>query len=221
MKLTETRQSDGVAKMVVLPPAQSPGLIDEVNHRIANSLQLLAAMVSIEARRLVDASALAALAMTQRRIGAIAAVHRQLYETREAAIVDLGAYLAELGSELERSCADASAGRHVLLDVDAVTVSSDQAMATGIIVSELIGNAYKYAYEPGRPGDVLVVLRAMPAGGYRLDVSDRGRGMIAGVAAQGSGLGAQLIGMMAARLNARHAWRDAAPGTHFTLHVGE
>jgi two-component sensor histidine kinase len=59
----------------------------------------------------------------------------------------------------------------------------------------------------------------MPFGGYRLDVSDRGRGIVAGAAPQGTGFGARLIEMMATRLNASYAWHDAAPGTLFSLFV--
>ncbi|PNA90840.1 two-component system sensor histidine kinase/response regulator, partial [Pseudomonas sp. MPR-AND1B] len=84
-----------------LPPMPEPSAADEVNHRVANSLQLLAAMVSIEARGIVDPLALAALDMTQRRIGAIAGVHRLLYQVRDARSVDMAAYLGELAGDLE------------------------------------------------------------------------------------------------------------------------
>ncbi|NIJ20673.1 two-component sensor histidine kinase [Sphingomonas naasensis] len=206
------------AAIAVLPAMPQPSVADETNHRVANSLQLLAAMVSVEARRVADPIAVAALDTTMRRILAIGGVHRQLYQSGTAASVDLRAYLGELGAELERGCADA--GRRVHVAADTINASPDAATAIGVIVSELVGNACKYAYAPGMPGDVEVVLRKMPFGGYRLEVSDRGRGMPADRISQGSGLGRQLIAMMAKRLGGRHDWTNTQPGTRFTLHVG-
>lgn len=86
----------------VLPPAAKRTVADESHHRIANNLQLLAAMVSIEARRVADPLALAALTMTQRRIAAIAGVHRHLYQAGDPLAVDLAAYLQSLGEDLQQ-----------------------------------------------------------------------------------------------------------------------
>lgn len=203
--------------IAVLPAEPDPCRADEANHRVANSLQLLAAMVSIEARQVADPAARAALDTTLRRIGAIARIHQLLYRSRDAETVDLGAYLAELGADLEASIADSGAGRRVQVEAAPLPVSPETAMSIGIIVSELVGNACKYAYAPGAPGDVRVTLQATPAGSLRLEVSDRGRGIAPGAAPRGSGLGSRLIAMMATRLGADFAWRDAAPGTRFVL----
>lgn len=205
------------APIAVLPAEPDPCRADEANHRVANSLQLLAAMVSIEARQVADPAARAALDTTLRRIGAIARIHQQLYRARDAETIDLAAYLTELGGDLEASIADAGTGRRVLVDAASVPVSPEAAMSIGIIVSELVGNACKYAYAPGQPGDVRVTLRGSTDGGYRLEVADRGQGIVPGSTPRGTGLGSRLVAMMAARLGADFAWRDAAPGTRFVL----
>jgi two-component sensor histidine kinase len=136
-------------------------------------------------------------------------------------MVDLRAYLEELGEELEQGCADADSGRRVIVRAAPLEVPPEEATSIGILVSELVANACKYAYAPGASGDVVVRLTAMPFGGYRLDVEDRGRGMAADRPAEGTGLGSRLIAMMAARLGGRHGWQDIAPGTRFTLCVGK
>ncbi|MET0308416.1 MAG: sensor histidine kinase [Sphingomonas sp.] len=208
-------------RITILPATPEPSRADEANHRVANSLQLLSAMVSIEARGIADPVALAALNMTQRRIGAIASVHRQLYQARETSAVDLGAYLDDLGRDLEESHASAAAGRRVLVSATPVVTSADDAIAIGIIVSELVSNACKYAYAPDEPGDVRISLRAMPFGGYTLEVEDSGRGMAADGAATGTGLGGRLIATMAARLGASHGYHQAISGTRFVLRVAK
>lgn len=220
MTMAQHFASQSFAPISVLPAMREPSIADESNHRVANSLQLLAAMVSIEARRVADPVARATLDETTRRIAAIAGVHRQLYQARDTARVDLGAYLEDLGDALERSCGDAAGGRRVLVAADPVEVSPEAATAIGVMVSELVGNACKYAYPEGTPGDVRIALIGETAGGATLHVFDRGHGMTPGTEPRGSGLGTQLVAMMAKRLGGAFRWSDAAPGTRFTLYLG-
>ena len=221
MTMAQHFATDMASPITILPPLPDRDSAREAHHRIANSLQLLSAMVSIEARRIADPAAIAALDTTMRRINAIAGVQRMLYLSPDAATVDLGIYLEDLGAQLEQGCADAGAGRHVRVVAQRIEVPAEDATALGVIVSELVGNACKYAYPADTPGDVRVALRALPLGGYVLEVSDRGRGMVADADPQGSGLGSRLIAMMARRLGGHPIWRDAQPGTRFELYVGK
>lgn len=207
-------------RVAILPAAPEPSASHEINHRIANSLQLLSALVAVGARGIEDPVALAVLDMTRRRIGAIASVHRQLYRTDGAAtVVNLAFYLEDLGADLAESCADAAAGRRVIVEAMDISASSEVATSIGIIVSELVGNACKYAYAQGEPGDIHVELDAMPFGGFRLTVWDHGRGFSLDDAPQGTGMGARLVALMAARLGGRQVWHSAQRGTRFELFV--
>ena len=205
--------------VAVLPPVREPNHPDEANHRIANNLQLLSAVISLDARRVTDPEMPDFFAAIQRRIGAIANVHRQLYIAPDKAFVDLGAYLCELAEELDAAAAAIEGGSRIRVEPAAVDVLAEDATAVGIIVSELVGNAFKYAYAQDAPGLVRIVLRARPHGGYWLEVSDRGCGMDRGQLSRGTGVGSQLVAMMAQRLRAAHRWHDNAPGTRFTLCV--
>ncbi|WP_169833102.1 sensor histidine kinase [Sphingomonas panacis] len=193
----------------------------ETNHRLANSLQLLAAMVSMSAREVTDRAAQAALVETHRRIEAIGRLHRHLHARRADHLLDLGAYLDELGRDLEDGYCDVASGRRVIVDAAQVSVSQEDALALGILISELVGNACKYAYEPRMPGDIRIVVRPGPANGYLLMVEDRGVGRRDTVPVAGSGLGSRLIDVMTARLRGRAHWEDARPGTRFLMSVNE
>ncbi len=188
----------------------APSAADEANHRIANQLQLIAALISVEARN-ASPETLLALERTRDRIVAIGAVHRQLY-VNPAAAIDLGAYFEDLGERLTRGCGP---GRQVVVDADAVPVTGEQATMIGILATELVTNACKHAYRPDEPGIVTLSLRRRPHGGYRLVVEDRGRGT--GAATGGTGLGNRLIHAMIAKLDAIARWDDARPGTRFRM----
>jgi two-component sensor histidine kinase len=202
--------------VAVLPPLAGPDMVDEMNHRIANSLQLLCAMVSADARQVGDPVALATLEMAQRRIGAIARVHRQLYQAQGFGRVRLATYLRELGCDLEDSFGHARTDRHILVEAGDVAVSPEDASLLGVLVCELVGNACKYAYASDARGNVHVRLTPAERGGYRLEVEDRGLGRD-GMTVRGTQFGTRLIESIADRLGAVYAWEDARPGTRFVL----
>lgn len=208
----------GDAIVTVLPPIHAS---DEMHHRIANSLQLLSAMVSVDARMVQDPAARATLERAQQRIGAIGRVHRQLYREQHAATIDLHAYLGELAEDLEASFSHGDAHRRVRVDAMPVEIAPDRASLIGMLVCELVSNACKYAYAAGVPGDLRVTLRALAWGGYVLEVEDRGAGGGAmDGQARGTGFGSQLVAMLSRRLGGAHRWEDARPGTRFVLQVG-
>ncbi len=204
--------NQGFEGMTILPALAEPTLVDEANHRIANSLQLLSAMISIEARMLEDRDGVAVLELTRGRIDAIAAVHRLLCEAGDGGTVDLATYLGRLGAELELG-----SGHHILVEAEPVVVAARDATVIGMILSELVTNACKHAYAAGETGEIRVALSARGRG-YLLEISDDGRGLPLG--GRADGLGSRLIGVMARRLGGRWEYQDAGSGTRFALHVG-
>lgn len=197
----------------ILPGAMMPGAADEANHRMANHLQLLAALVAVEARGVSDPRGLAALERTQQRIAAIGGVHRHLYAggTEE---VDLGDYLETLGEQLSRSCGH---HRRVLVDAETVPVTGATASSIGILATELVTNACKHAYAAGEAGEIRVELRRRPGGMCRFTVEDRGHGTRTRTGR--NGLGTRLIDATVAKLGAVARWEDARPGTRFRMDV--
>jgi two-component sensor histidine kinase len=196
-----------------IPTNRMPSASDEVNHRVANQLQLIAALISVEARTVVDAGTLGVLERTRQRIVAVGAVHRQLYVGSRSE-VDLGEYLEDLGEQLSRTCGPQ---RLVGIDADTVPVTADVATAFGILATELITNACKHAYGVDEPGDIFVLLRRRPDGAYRFTVEDRGGG--SRTPGRQAGLGSRLIHATVAKLDATAVWEDAKPGTRFRMDV--
>jgi two-component sensor histidine kinase len=208
-----TMEREMISHEATTPASRMPSASDEVNHRVANQLQLIAALISAEARTVADAATLDVLERTRQRIVAVGAVHRQLYVGSRSE-VDLGEYLEDLAEQLSRTCGPQ---RQVGIDAETVPVTADVATAFGILAAELVTNACKHAYEAEEPGDILVRLRRRPDGAYRFTVEDRGSGN--GTPGRQAGLGSRLIHATVAKLGATSVWEDARPGTRFRMDV--
>jgi len=191
-------------------------MLHEVNHRVANSLQLVSAFVHMQARSVSNEDAKAALADTQRRIAAIAQVHRRLYTADSVNKVDMADYLRALLGELEEAWSTDEAPRTLTLDAEPLTLGTDKAVAVGVIVNELVSNACKYAYPPTAPGEVRVALKAQDDK-FLLRVEDDGRGMPVDGVVKGTGLGSKLVGAMATTLKASIDYETTDRGVRVTL----
>ncbi|WP_340689075.1 sensor histidine kinase [Sphingomonas liriopis] len=200
--------------------ARLEALLGEVNHRVANSLQLVSAMVRLQASALADPVARAALDDTQRRIGAIAQVHRRLYSANDVESVDMRDYLGSLVAELAETLSNDAAPHVLRVVADPIRLATDKAVSLGVIVTELVTNACKYAYPAGTGGEIRVLLAADGTGRFLLAVEDDGCGMPADPAPRGTGLGTKLIRAMAHSLQTSVAYEPCVHGVRATLRAG-
>jgi two-component sensor histidine kinase len=193
-------------------------MLQEVNHRVANSLQLVSAFVHMQSRMLADAESVAKAALddTQRRIAAIAQVHKRLYTSDSVEAVDMGDYLASLVEELGETWSTPKAPRDIRLMAEPLKLATDKAVALGIIVTELVTNACKYAYAADCAGEVRVSLADTGDGSFLLRVEDDGRGIEVG-ATKGTGLGTKLINAMAQTLKAKLEQEPSPQGVRMVL----
>lgn len=197
--------------------ARLEALLGEVNHRVANSLQLVSAMVRLQASALADPTARAALDDTQRRIGAIAQVHRRLYSANDVESVDMRDYLGSLIEELTETLTCDTAPHALRLVAEPIRLPTDKAVSLGVIVTELVTNACKYAYPTGAGGEIRVLLAAEGADVFLLAVEDDGCGMPAEATPKGTGLGTKLIRAMAQSLQSIVEYEPCERGVRATL----
>ena len=188
-------------------------LLKEVNHRVANSLGLVAAMVRMQAAAVSDPHARHALEETQSRISAVAGVHRHLYTSDNIGEVDIGAYLSHLVGELSASLAGNGALRMVKTDLLPVSLPTDKAVTLGVMVGELVTNAFKYAYSPDAGGEIRVKSRKLDDGRLSVCIEDDGVGWDGTGPAQGTGIGSKVLRAMARNLEAEISYKTLNPGT--------
>ncbi|MDP1913633.1 sensor histidine kinase [Brevundimonas sp.] len=195
---------------------RAEAMLREVNHRVGNSLQLVSSFMSLQLRHLVDEGARAALKESQARIEAVAHVHRRLYTSGDMTSVAMDEYLEGLIGELSQSLCPNEGGCSIHLEATPMRVSTDQAVSLGVVVTELVTNAVKYAYEPGKPGQIRVSLVQDPNGRAILTVEDDGPGMGDG-AVKGTGLGGKIISAMASGLRSAVEFDRAHRGVRARL----
>jgi two-component sensor histidine kinase len=196
--------------------AQQAVLMREMNHRVANSLQLISSLIELQARKVGDGTARALLRQAAERVEAVTLVHRRLYTSQDVEFVEMESYLAGLVEELSRATHGREAPSQILLTAAPIRLETDRAVAVGLVVNELVTNALKYAY-PGGTGPVRVSLREDGTGQLELTVEDDGVGFAEDAPARGSGMGSLIVNSMAHTLRAAVVRDRAHGGTKFTL----
>ncbi len=192
-------------------------LLHEVNHRVANSLQLVSAFVHMQGAALADEAAKTALEATQRRIQAIAQVHRRLYTSDDVQSVEMSEYLSALVTELEEAWSTPALPCRLTLTAEPLRLKTDRAVPVGIIVSELVTNACKYAYEPKVVGEIRIALKRDGDSGFSLTVEDDGCGLPSDGKVRGTGVGTKLVKAMAQSLSAKLSYDTSHSGVRAVL----
>lgn len=177
-------------------------LLAEVNHRVANSLALVAALIRMQASSSSDPAVKVALSETQARISAIAGMHRSLYTSDDVRIVEMSRYLSTLVSELVGTLEKSGRSISIATHFDRVNLASDRAVSVGMIVTELLTNAIKYAYPAEDGGEIRVFLERRGDEEAMLIVEDDGIGYDTTAAPTGTGLGTRIVASMAKTIGA-------------------
>ncbi|QQX90443.1 GAF domain-containing protein [Gluconobacter sphaericus] len=185
---------------------QKDFLIQEVNHRVQNSLQMVASFLKLQARSASNEDTTTALTEAQHRISAIGLVHRRLYRDEHFGIVDLGRYLEELMEEL-CSALGGDWQEQLHLSLFPIMISADRAINIGLILTELVINASKYAYD-GKAGPLYVGL-AQTSDRLVLTVSDQGE---CTPQLKGTGFGTRMMNAVVSSLSGTLTYTTLTPG---------
>jgi PAS domain S-box-containing protein len=186
-------------------------LLQELGHRIKNSLQIIVAMVSLEARNQRSGEAKVALERVSHRIAALGRLYSMLGKTNSVEEVDAASYLEALCRDLIESVQKENGSSIALeTDIESEPLPIARAIPLGLIVNELVTNAVKYAFPSETRGTVAVTLKRIP-GELRLTVSDNGKGVDPRRA--DSGVGGRLVEIFARQLGGQVERESGNNGT--------
>lgn len=188
-------------------------LIREVNHRVSNSLQLIASLLQVQSAAQSDMKSAQTLLNAYKRVSAVARVHKRLYTNADVRFVDLADYLCGLVEDLRQS---ADQGSRMLQFLASQTrIGTDFAIPIGLIVTELVINAYKYAYPDGdgpirvkaeRTNDLITV-----------QVQDDGIGVTEDDWRRGGGIGSKIVLAMVEKIGGAINIESARSGACITI----
>lgn len=155
--------------------AVSRALLREVHHRVKNNLQIISSVLQLQAARIANPEVLAVFESTSRRVLSIAKAHEQLHQDRNPDLVDARPYIRSLVEPLASIFGDE---RRIALrcEIEAIVMPIDVAIACGLVINELVTNAFKHAFPGDRRGHVAVGLARLADGSLELVVSDDGVG---------------------------------------------
>jgi PAS domain S-box-containing protein len=151
-------------------------LLDEVHHRVKNNLQVIVSLLGLQARSIKDPATRVKFDESRYRIQAMAILHEILDESSSLAEIDFANYIQRLVAHVVRSYG--AIGRiQMQIRVDPLSCHRDIALPCGLIVNEVLSNAFKYAFPGGKSGEIRIDLRREVSGMVHLLLADNGIGL--------------------------------------------
>ena len=183
---------------------QKDVLLEELEHRIGNSLQIIASIILLKARAVQSEEARLHLQDTHKRVMSVAAVQKQLHAFRARGSIEIVPYLSRLCETLATSMIGDARPISLKVVGEGGSATSRQAECLGLIVTELVMNALKHAYPDDKVEGQVTIAYDMAGTNWKLSVSDNGVGKPDGVFAQGkSGLGTSIVKALSQQLDAQ------------------
>jgi two-component sensor histidine kinase len=187
-------------------------LLQEMQHRVANSLQIIASILLLKARAVTSEETRQHLRDAHQRVMSVAEVQRHLHALEGIDQIDVASYLSKLCDSLISSMV--GEGRIAIkVMADAGTVGSEKAVSLGLIVTELVINAIKYAFPADRSGALILVTYETAGPDWKLTVSDNGVGKSASDGnGKKPGLGTAIVQALVKQMDAQLETTSSAVG---------
>lgn len=200
-------------------------LLREVYHRVKNNLQMVEALLALQAGQIEGAAAREAFLSARQRINALGLVHQRLLRSGDLATLNLKGFLEDLCGNIAFAASAEERGIRLEVVATPLPVDLDTAIPLGLLVNELVSNAFKHAY-PGREGGTITVSVHRTPSGLRLTVADDGVGAPDASSQPGDAggdggrsVGLRIVRALVAQLNG-HLHRSAdASGTRIEVDV--
>lgn len=210
--ITERKQTEAQIKAALL---EKEILLKEIHHRVKNNLQVISSLLYLQSLKIQDQTMLELFRESRNRVSAMALVHEQLYQSENFARVDFGTYIRALVGSLFESYGVTETNITLMIETDNTTLDVHTAIPCGLLVSEMVSNALKYAFPSGK-GEITITLFA-EAGTYFLQVRDNGIGLPETSMIRPGSLGLQLIERLVAQIGGTLT-RSGPPGTAYAIH---
>lgn len=199
---------------------QQQTLLQEMQHRVVNSLQIIASILMLKARSVTSEESRSHLRDAHQRVMSVAEVQSHLHATGGVDQIAVGPYLTKLCASLSASMVGEGRPIAIIVEADAGIIGSEKAVSLGLIVTELVINSIKYAFPQVRIGARVTVGYASDGGDWVLTVADNGVGISSPAAStSGGGLGTAIVEALVRQLDALQTVSSGPGWTVSIAHV--
>jgi two-component sensor histidine kinase len=219
--VTETRAMEQEMKELMW---QKELLLAEMQHRVANSLTIIASILMLKAKTVQSEESRQHLQDAHKRVLSVAAVQDHLHAAEQIGFIEIAPYLAKLCQALADSVIGEN--RPIVLKVECPggRVTSRQAVSFGLIVTELVLNSLKHAFPPATRAGQIVVAYEIAGTSWKLSIADNGIGVsedgTTPSKSKKSGLGTSIVRALAQQMEARVELVSDPTGTTVSLTHG-
>ncbi|HEX5172416.1 MAG TPA: tetratricopeptide repeat protein [Cyclobacteriaceae bacterium] len=193
-------------------------LLQELHHRVKNNLQLLSSILGLQSQELTDQNALKAVKSSEGRINAMALIHRRLYAGDQNRTINIKTYTSELTTYLVHAYGYYGKDLKLNLSLEDIQVDVDKAIPLGLIINELISNAFKYAYIDHPVPELSIGICLRHNNELHINVKDNGNGYNAKKDTKSTSFGLKMVNMLMDELKGKYEV-DARGGTSYHLQI--
>jgi len=172
--ITERKQAE---EQIATSLNEKVALLREIHHRVKNNMQVIVSLLRMHGRRIKDENLGKVFEDCRDRVDAMSLIHESLYQSDNLAAIDFGVYLRELSQNLNSAYGASDRGIILTVKQSNVILDMDQGIAIGMVITELISNAFKHAFPEGKRGTVEINLSELDENNVQLIVSDNGIGI--------------------------------------------
>lgn len=213
----EREREDLIAKLEGAV-AEKTVLLKEVNHRVKNNLSVISALLGMQADEITDDEARAALTECQQRVMSMALIQEYLYSDEHLDRINFGKYARQLADQISEAWAAGHERVSLNVEADPIDLPVSRAIPCGLILNELISNAFKHAFPDARAGTITVSFTRLESGELSLVCHDDGVGIPDSFDWQNAGsLGLRIVQILSKQIGAGFTLDRTKPGTCFEL----
>lgn len=199
--LIKNREIEEKSILVQRSLEEKETLLREIHHRVKNNLQIISSLLNIQAEKINDKNILSSIQEGQSRVQAMSLIHQNLYQSENLNNVEIENYLKQLVEYLSNMFTGKDRSISVNVEAKNIQFDVDTAIPLGLIVNELVSNAYKYAFEKNSGGQITIEIRPVDSNNYQLRVADNGVGLPQGYNPEKSdSLGLKLVKLLSKQL---------------------
>lgn len=192
-------------------------LLREIHHRVKNNLQIISSLLNIQSENIEDKNLLSSIREGQSRVQAMSLIHQNLYQSEQVNNVDIENYLKELVVYLSQMFNTDSKKIETAISTDGIQFDIDTAIPLGLIVNELVSNAYKYAFENRENGRIRINIKAV-GDDYELHIDNDGRPLPTNFDINATkSLGLKLVSILSRQLRGKFSFESDEQQTSFMV----